>query len=78
MVFSEQRDALALGQDAACGVLRNHLKKYGVEVELETELVGFEQHNDHVTATLVKRQTTSVENVKYLIGADGAKGAALV
>lgn len=69
-----ESEAFALGQDAACRVLRNHLKKYGVEVELETELVGFEQHDDHVTATLVKRQTTSVENIKYLVGADGAKG----
>ncbi|THH13817.1 hypothetical protein EW146_g6442 [Bondarzewia mesenterica] len=37
-----------LGQDAACRILRTHLKKYNIQVELSTELVSFEQHDDHV------------------------------
>ncbi|CCM01287.1 uncharacterized protein FIBRA_03336 [Fibroporia radiculosa] len=39
-----------LGQFLAEEILRTHLKRYGCEVELSTELMSFEQHDDHVTA----------------------------
>ncbi|CCM01286.1 uncharacterized protein FIBRA_03335 [Fibroporia radiculosa] len=67
-----------LGQFLAEEILRNHLKKYGCEVELSTELKSFEQHDDHVTAHIVKRngQEEIEETVtcNWLVGADGAKG----
>ncbi|KAA1479243.1 monooxygenase [Dentipellis sp. KUC8613] len=77
-MFPERR-SYHLGQDAACGILRKHLKVYGVEVELETELVRLEQDENSVTATVVKRQDgKQIEDTitaKYVVGADGAKGA---
>ncbi|CCM01285.1 uncharacterized protein FIBRA_03334 [Fibroporia radiculosa] len=67
-----------LGQFLAEEILRNHLKKYGCEVELSTELKSFEQHDGHVTAHIVKRngQEEIEETVacNWLVGADGAKG----
>ncbi|TFY60193.1 hypothetical protein EVG20_g7507 [Dentipellis fragilis] len=74
-----ERRAWVLGQDAACGVLRGHLKAYGPEVELATELVQLEQHGDYVTAGVVVRRQDGEEfedtiTAKYVVGADGAKG----
>ncbi|TFY59517.1 hypothetical protein EVG20_g7763 [Dentipellis fragilis] len=76
-IFPE-RQACILGQDAACCILREHLKAQGVEVELATELVRLEQHEDSVTAAIVRRQNSKeVEDTltaKYILGADGARG----
>ncbi|KAA1471043.1 hypothetical protein DENSPDRAFT_818920 [Dentipellis sp. KUC8613] len=76
---SPERRFWILGQDAACGVLRDHLKAYGPEVELATELVRLEQHDDYVTAGVVVRGPDGAEfedtiTAKYVVGADGAKG----
>ncbi|TFY73620.1 hypothetical protein EWM64_g10392, partial [Hericium alpestre] len=60
--------------DAACRILRDHLKQFGVEVELSTELLTIEQGADSVTATVAKEGAEEKVTAKYVIGADGAKG----
>src|SRR6266705_2415561 len=43
---------LMLGQDDNERIMGEHLRKYGVAVQWNTELVSFEQSSDRVTATL--------------------------
>lgn len=61
------------------GIVRDHLAKYGMQVELATELVSLEQDADGVTATLKHAAGTEQESIEtfraaYVIGADGGKG----
>ncbi len=67
-----------LGQHHAEEIFRSHIESYGTRVELNTELVSFEQDANGVTAHLIKRDGDSEvhENAHtpFLIGADGAKG----
>jgi 2-polyprenyl-6-methoxyphenol hydroxylase-like FAD-dependent oxidoreductase len=49
-------------------ILRDRLAELDVHVELSTELTGFTQDADGVTATLANGETV---RVKYLVGADG-------
>ena len=65
---------IALGQDSSCAILRDHLKKYGVEVELSTELVDLKQDEAGVDVTLTRGGKEEKLRVKYLVGAVGAKG----
>ncbi|PBK99861.1 hypothetical protein ARMGADRAFT_1008343 [Armillaria gallica] len=65
-----------LGQDRHEEILREHLARYGVTVELGTELVSFEQLPDRVVSRVVKtrdgqQSEESVES-QWLIGAEGA------
>lgn len=66
-----------LGQGLNEEVLRTHLAKYSIEVELNTELVGFEQNTDGVTARLVHHSANEdkagMVMVDWLVGAEGAK-----
>ncbi|KAF8693163.1 hypothetical protein AX14_002308 [Amanita brunnescens Koide BX004] len=66
-----------IGQPALEGILRNHIKNYGCTVELNTELVSFEQNDDHVLAKLIKKldgkEVSETFEASYLIGADGGK-----
>lgn len=66
------------GQQHTEAALRSHLKRYGVEVELATELRSFEQNPDHVVAHIVKNKDGAYvqeeTQVRFLVGADGAKG----
>lgn len=59
-------------------MLRSHLERYGIHVELATELKSFEQHSDHIIATVLKTNGNEAieETVQanYLVGADGARG----
>ncbi|PBK78579.1 hypothetical protein ARMSODRAFT_947517 [Armillaria solidipes] len=70
-----------LGQDLLEGVLRDHLAKYGVSVELSKGLVAIKQDATTVTATLaVFRNGVPTDEkeeavAQYLIGSDGAKGS---
>ncbi|SJL13702.1 uncharacterized protein ARMOST_17150 [Armillaria ostoyae] len=69
---------IVIGQDVHEEILRGHLAKYGVEVELGTELVSFEQFHDRVVSCVVKtrdgkRFEESIES-QWIIGADGAHG----
>ncbi|KAJ7912763.1 FAD binding domain-containing protein [Mycena leptocephala] len=70
------RNAVFLGQDQVEGILRERLKTYGCFIELGTKLLGFEQHEDRVCAHISNEleSVRDVINVKYLVGADGAKG----
>ncbi len=61
-------------------MVRDRLHRLGCEVELGTELVGFEQDEQGVTARVRRHQGEGIEAIEesirasYLIGADGAKG----
>ncbi|KAK0463588.1 FAD binding domain-containing protein [Desarmillaria tabescens] len=69
-------NVLILGQDRHEAILRQHLAKYNVHVELSTELISFEQTEDHISATLSKtvdgKQVEETAEFKWLVGADGA------
>jgi len=52
-------------------ILRNRLAEYGGRVEVATELIGFEQNGDGVTATLVHSGATEQVFARYMVGADG-------
>ncbi|KAH9487377.1 Flavin-dependent monooxygenase [Psilocybe cubensis] len=60
-------------------ILRDHLQKAGVEVEWETEMQDFEQHQDCVTVTLKKKlqgidgdHVMETVTTPYLLSAEGA------
>ena len=55
--------------------LRNRLAEYGARVELATELTGFEQNGDGVTATLAHSGRAEQVFSRYLVGADGGRSS---
>ncbi|WP_206314760.1 FAD-dependent monooxygenase [Streptomyces coryli] len=59
-----------LGQSRTEAILRDKLAEYGVKVESGTELLGFTQNGDAVTATLATGETVVAD---YLVGADGGR-----
>lgn len=66
-----------LGQSRHEELLRRHiLSDYGCQVELGTELLSFEQTQDHVVAnvsrTVISEQAQESITVDWLVGADGA------
>ncbi|TCO45579.1 2-polyprenyl-6-methoxyphenol hydroxylase-like FAD-dependent oxidoreductase [Kribbella antiqua] len=63
-------NAWMLGQSRTEKILRDKLAEYGVRVELNTEIVGFTQNADAVTAELSTGETVDVD---YLVGADGGR-----
>ncbi|EIW80818.1 hypothetical protein CONPUDRAFT_166212 [Coniophora puteana RWD-64-598 SS2] len=65
-----------LGQNGTEKMLRAHLSKYGVKVELGHELRSIEQGDNYVVAHTVKRDGSEATiRGSYLIGADGGRGA---
>ncbi|KAF4604306.1 hypothetical protein EYR40_001487 [Pleurotus pulmonarius] len=70
-----------LGQDLLEGVLREHLNKYGVTVEVGKGLTALRQDDKSVIASITTfvdgKATDEVETTtfEYLIGSDGARGA---
>ncbi|KAI0711278.1 FAD binding domain-containing protein [Earliella scabrosa] len=61
------------------GILRDHLAKHGVQVELGTEPISLVQDADGVKVTVRKLTVDNTEQeeviqASYVIGADGAKG----
>ncbi|PCH36572.1 monooxygenase [Wolfiporia cocos MD-104 SS10] len=66
-----------LGQANQEAVMREHLEKLGVRVELNTEFLSYEQHEDGVVAHLVRQlgEEKIPETVRcdWLVGADGAR-----
>lgn len=68
--------ALVFPQDEHERLLIEHLAQTGLHVERRTELVNFENSNDHVLASL-KRSDGSMEvcDVSYIAGCDGAHSA---
>ena len=76
-----QASGRCLQQEALVRVLTSHLERFGVKVELSRGLVDLEQKEDRVVATVSKfehgsptSETTRIE-CRYLVGADGARGA---
>ncbi|MFG1817417.1 FAD-dependent monooxygenase [Kribbella sp. NPDC049174] len=63
-------NAWMLGQSRTEQILRDKLAEYGVRVELDTEIVGFTQNADAVTAELSTGETVQAQ---YLVGADGGR-----
>jgi 2-polyprenyl-6-methoxyphenol hydroxylase-like FAD-dependent oxidoreductase len=63
-------NARMLGQSRTEKILRDKLAEYGVNVELDTAIVGFTQTDDSVTAELSNGETVETD---YLVGADGGK-----
>ncbi|KAI0039056.1 hypothetical protein FA95DRAFT_1103746 [Auriscalpium vulgare] len=67
-----------LGQAAACGILRERLKKFNVDVELGVRLTSLEQDAAGVTVKVTRGQgDLAVEETlqaQYVVGADGARG----
>jgi 2-polyprenyl-6-methoxyphenol hydroxylase-like FAD-dependent oxidoreductase len=65
---------LMLGQDDNELIMGEKLRDYGVAVEWSTELVGIDQHSDHVDATL-KLSDGTTRNVKaaWVAGCDGSR-----
>ncbi|KAJ8096421.1 hypothetical protein PM082_011584 [Marasmius tenuissimus] len=73
-------NGVMLGQDRHEAILRKHLADdYNTHVELGTELKSFVQTEDHVESCLVKqvdgKEIEEVVRTKFLVGADGARGA---
>ena len=62
---------LIIPQSRTEETLRFRLAELGAKVELATELVGIEQNEGYVTATLQKGGTREQVRSKYLIAADG-------
>lgn len=54
--------------------MREHLRKYSVEVEYSSELVALEQFADHATAKVRKGESVEVIDIPFIVGADGGKG----
>lgn len=72
-----------IGQFVLEGIFRDHLAKHGVQIELATELLSFEQDAEGVTAMLrhaagTAQESTETFRASYIIGADGAKGTRFV
>jgi 2-polyprenyl-6-methoxyphenol hydroxylase-like FAD-dependent oxidoreductase len=60
-----------LGQSQTEAFLRDRLATFGIYVELDTELVGFEHNESDITATLTQGSATETVRAAYLVGADG-------
>ncbi len=54
-------------------ILRKRLAESGGHVELATELIGFEQNEDSVTAALSHSGGSEQVIAKYIVGADGGR-----
>ena len=67
---------LILAQSITERLLAEHLYSFGIEVERETELIGFEQSKEGVVAK-VKLKDGGEEpiNCAYLVGCDGGRSA---
>ncbi|GAA1987694.1 FAD-dependent monooxygenase [Amycolatopsis minnesotensis] len=62
-----------LGQSRTEEILRDRLAEFGVTVELGTELVGFAQDENGVTATLRHDGRDEAVRADYLVGTDGGR-----
>jgi hypothetical protein len=66
-----------MGQQLLDVVLRRHLDKFSCTVESGTELRSFEQSDEGITAVLARNDILETVHIKWMIGADGAKGMRL-
>jgi hypothetical protein len=58
---------MCLGQDVLESVMRTHLVKYGITVELGKCLVALEQDADCVTATITANESVQDEKRETVI-----------
>ena len=67
---------IAVSQYLTERIFREHLAKFGVQVELGTESVSIKQDGTGVNLSLKHAGSDEVETVRcaYVIGADGARG----
>ena len=74
--FSPQIDGL-VSQGRAERILADRAAELGAHIRFGTELESFEQNDDSVTVRLRDRETgeTSTVSARYLVAADGHKGA---
>ncbi|SFL92995.1 FAD-dependent monooxygenase [Salibacterium qingdaonense] len=70
--FSPYPYVLILPQDEHERLLINRLKKKGIEVEWNTELSSFWQHEDHVEVVMEKENGRETSSFTYVCGCDGA------
>ncbi|KAI3601152.1 putative monooxygenase, partial [Moniliophthora roreri] len=67
-------NGMVFGQEQHQEFLRQIIEKeYDCVVECETELDSFSQDKDKVVVNLVKEGKQEITNVKWLVGADGAR-----
>jgi 2-polyprenyl-6-methoxyphenol hydroxylase-like FAD-dependent oxidoreductase len=65
-----------LGQDDNERILGEKLREGGVSIQWNTELIGFEQHSDHVAVTLKQPDGTKrCITAAWVAGCDGARSA---
>ena len=69
-----QPNPIALGQNTHVEILIKHLRALGVEVEMGTDMVGFEQDDEGVTVSLKTGENEEKVRASFLLGTDGAKG----
>ncbi len=62
----------ALPQDVTERLLTEHLAGFGTRVERGTELLGLDQREDHVRATLATPDGPAGLRARYVLGCDGA------
>ena len=64
------------------GIFREQLAKYGIHVELSTEVVSLEQDEEGVMVILRGKKNgiegTETIRAAYVIGADGARGTLML
>ncbi len=65
--------ALMIPQFLTERIMRQRLTELGHGVEFGSELIGFEQDEDGVTARLATREGEETVRVRYLVGADGGR-----
>ena len=75
-IILQKAGKIRIAQNELEEILRAHIKTFGCDVELSTELMKFEQGADGVTSWLRQTDTGKEEVVRseFLIGADGARG----
>jgi 2-polyprenyl-6-methoxyphenol hydroxylase-like FAD-dependent oxidoreductase len=67
---------LMLGQDDNERIMGEHLRRWGLSVQWNTELVALDQHADHVTATIKEVDGgTRTITAAYVAGCDGSRSA---
>lgn len=67
-----------MGQEVVGRIMREHLKKRGVDVEFSSELISLQDREDYVQVG-IKKAGGAIETAefKYVVGADGARGELL-
>ena len=67
---------LMLGQDDNERIMGEHLRRWGLSVQWNTELVALDQQADHVTATVKELDgRTRTITAAYVAGCDGSRSA---